>query len=61
VTIDLLYTTFDGQLVLGGDDVPAIRRGLDADGGGSAPSSDRAEPDLPVGQAPQAGIDNPGP
>ncbi|MGA2513764.1 MAG: amino acid-binding protein [Candidatus Limnocylindrales bacterium] len=28
VNIDLLYATADGRLVLGGDDVPAIRRAL---------------------------------
>jgi hypothetical protein len=28
VNIDLLYVTVDGRLVLGGDDVPAIRRAL---------------------------------
>jgi hypothetical protein len=28
VNIDLLYTTVDGRLVLGGDDVAAIKRGL---------------------------------
>jgi hypothetical protein len=29
VNIDLLYVTVDGRLVLGGDDVPGIRRALD--------------------------------
>lgn len=28
VNIDVLYLTVDGRLVLGGDDVPAIRRAL---------------------------------
>ena len=29
VNIDLLYVTVDGRLVLGGDDIPGIRRALD--------------------------------
>jgi hypothetical protein len=29
VNIDLLYLTVDGRLVLGGEDVPAIRRALE--------------------------------
>jgi hypothetical protein len=28
VNIDLMYVTVDGRLVLGGDDVPAIRLAL---------------------------------
>ncbi len=32
INLDVLYTTLDGQIVLGGDDVRAIREALEADG-----------------------------
>ena len=33
VNLDILYTTLDGQIVLGGDDVNALRRAVLAEAG----------------------------